>query len=1021
MRSHLVPKLVSVLTLMSGMILSPECLAATQPWGTALGSFSGVVNYSDNPASMPSPQPSSYVSGYYMGLEWECVEYVRRYYYTIYSKNLYSLGGSMNAWQFYGNAASMQLTAYANGGTAAPQVGDILCFNQTSSGLGHVAIIRAVGSSTVTVIQQNVKNGDTGPNGTDDNYSFAYNPSTQVVDVLTAGSSHLGTTFYCQGWLRPAASGQPDLTITGAVTVSPTTISSGGTIRVDWTEKNIGTAASSPAHNTKIYLATTTYGTTYNVGYYGPMNTLAVGASHSYYDSAIVVPTSIPAGTYYVTAFVDCDLKVTELSDGNNIGSSTPNMITVTTSDTTPPTVSITSPTSGTTYTTPQTVNIIAAASDNVGLSHVDFYDDSTLKASNPMGPYVAPWAFTSADNGTHNWTARAYDTSGNMTISSVVSLTVNIPVNISVTVQPSPSGRTFTVDGTSYSTAQTFTWVSGSSHTIAGVTPQSGGTGIQYLWSSWSDSGTISHTVAPTAATTYTAYYTTQYALTTGYGTGGASVSPASAWYNSGSSVGISATAASGYSFSSWTGSGTGSYSGSTAAPTITMNGPISEMANFTVNPVNISVTVQPSPSGRTFTVDGTSYSTAQTFTWVSGSTHTIAGVTPQSGGTGIQYVWSSWSDSGTISHTVTPTTATTYTANYTTQYALTTGYGTGGAGASPASGWYNSGSSVGISATAASGYSFSSWTGSGSGSYTGSGQFSSVTMNGPITETASFTFIAALPGSVVAWGDSTLGQCNVPWGLTNVVAFAAGYHHSLALKADGAVVGWGENNFLQTNVPSGLSNVKAIAAGWGTSLALVGDGTVKAWGWDAGYGITNTANSLANITAVSACWDCLMALKGDNTVFVWGHSTHGETNVPAGLTDVSAVSGGGYFCMALKRDGTVVTWGSNLYGQTNTPANLSGVKAIAAGGDHCLALKSNGTVVAWGLGTSGQTNVPPDLTNAVAVSAGGFHSLALRADGTLVAWGLGSSGQTNIPSYLRGVTAISAGGYHNLGNGLH
>jgi hypothetical protein len=223
---------------------------------------------------------------------------------------------------------------------------------------------------------------------------------------------------------------------------------------VDWTEKNIGTAASSPAHNTKIYLASTTYGTTYNVGYYGPMSTLGVGVSQSYYNSTIVVPTSIPAGSHYVTAFVDCDLQVTELSDGNNIGSSTPNMVTVTTSDTTPPTVSITSPTSGTTYTTPQTVNIIAAASDNVGLSHVDFYDGSSLKASNPMGPYVAPWTFTSADNGTHNWTAIAYDTSGNQTVSSVVSLTVSIPVNISVTVQPSPSGRAFTVDGTSYTPA---------------------------------------------------------------------------------------------------------------------------------------------------------------------------------------------------------------------------------------------------------------------------------------------------------------------------------------------------------------------------------------------------------------------------------------------------------------------------------------------------------------------------------------------------------------------------------------
>src|ERR1035441_6721633 len=545
----------------------------------------------------------------------------------------------------------------------------------------------------------------------------------------------------------------------------------------------------------------------------------------------------------------------------------------------------------------------------------------------------------------------------------------------ISVTVQPSISGCSFTVDGTGYTTAHAFTWVSGSGHTIATTSPQSGGSGIQYVWSGWSDGGAISHTVNPTVnGTTYTANFATQYYLTMGYGTGGSSVSPGGGWWSSGASVGISETPASGYSFSSWTGSGTGSYSGSSASPTITMNGPITELANFTPNPVNISVTVQPSISGCSFTVDGTGYTTAHAFTWVSGSGHTIATTSPQSGGSGIQYVWSGWSDGGAISHTVNPTVNdTTYTASFTTQYYLTMSMGSGGSSVSPASGWGSSGAGVSINATAASGYSFSSWTGSGSGSYTGSSQSSLVTMNAPITETASFTVIAALPGSAVAWGDSTYGQCNVPRDLTNVVSIAAGYQHSLALKADGAVVAWGENDFLQTNVPPGLSNVKAIAAGWGTSLALKGDGTVKEWGWDGGYGITNTANSLANITAVSACWDCLMALKGDNTVFVWGHSTHGETNVPAGLTDVVAVSGGGFFCMALKRDGTVVTWGTNAFGQTNTPASLSGVKAIAAGGDHCLALKSNGTVVAWGLDTSGQTNVPPSLTNAVAVWAGG------------------------------------------------
>ena len=38
--------------------------------------------------------------------------------------------------------------------------------------------------------------------------------------------------------------------------------------------------------------------------------------------------------------------------------------------------------------------------------------------------------------------------------------------------------------------------------------------------------------------------------------------------------------------------------------------------------------------------------------------------------------------------------------------------------------------------------------------------------------------------------------GQADVPAGLENVVALAAGYYHSLALKSDGTVIGWGKND---------------------------------------------------------------------------------------------------------------------------------------------------------------------------------------------------------------------------------
>jgi alpha-tubulin suppressor-like RCC1 family protein len=52
--------------------------------------------------------------------------------------------------------------------------------------------------------------------------------------------------------------------------------------------------------------------------------------------------------------------------------------------------------------------------------------------------------------------------------------------------------------------------------------------------------------------------------------------------------------------------------------------------------------------------------------------------------------------------------------------------------------------------------------------------------------------TALAAGPGIVVAWGDNTFGQLNVPAGLNDAIAIAAGYGFSLALKRDGTVVAW-------------------------------------------------------------------------------------------------------------------------------------------------------------------------------------------------------------------------------------
>ena len=282
-----------------------------------------------------------------------------------------------------------------------------------------------------------------------------------------------------------------------------------------------------------------------------------------------------------------------------------------------------------------------------------------------------------------------------------------------------------------------------------------------------------------------------------------------------------------------------------------------------------------------------------------------------------------------------------------------------------------------------------------------------------------AAFSSNALLTVRVVATaGDNTFEQVTVPPFATNLVAIAAGAWHTLGLTADGTVLAWGDNSEGQCDLPR--QSALAIAAGGYHNLAIRTDGTVCAWGAN-DYGQANVPPGLATVIAIAAgTWHSL-ALRTDGTVVAWGDNGFGQTKIPAGLSSVVAVAAGGNHSLALKADGTVVAWGENtdaeglVAGQSVVPGNVTDVIAIAAGDYHSLAVKRDGTVVAWGDNSQGQISVPPGLTNVVAVVGGGAHSLALHADGTLTSWGANWSGQCNTPPGLSSAVGITAGAYHS------
>jgi alpha-tubulin suppressor-like RCC1 family protein len=351
---------------------------------------------------------------------------------------------------------------------------------------------------------------------------------------------------------------------------------------------------------------------------------------------------------------------------------------------------------------------------------------------------------------------------------------------------------------------------------------------------------------------------------------------------------------------------------------------------------------------------------------------------------------------------------------------------------------------------------------------------------------------------GPAYAWGSNTYGQLGYAGsstaaptkvgGVPQAIAVAAGQRHTLVVARNGNVWAFGDNSSGQlgtgTVAPSGsspvqvvgLGNVVAVAAGWDHSLAVRSDGTVWAWGANY-YGQLGDGTStpslvpqqvpgLTGIVTVAANVGSSFALGADGTLWSWGGNSWGQLgdgtrtdrSSPAPvLTNVSAVSEGEAHTLAVRSDGSVWGWGADFSYQLAyapdptdphpdrpSPAQIDGITGavgVAAGYDHSLAVLANGSVLAWGDDSNGELGIGsnndysvtpvtvPGLTNIASVAAGENDSLALGANGH--AWGFGgdnygqlgngypSDTEYNSPVEvaIRGLHHVSAGEFHTAG----
>jgi hypothetical protein len=114
--------------------------------------------------------------------------------------------------------------------------------------------------------------------------------------------------------------------------------------------------------------------------------------------------------------------------------------------DTASPTVAITSPQNNATVSS--VVTVTATASDNVGVTKVEFYLNDVLQTTDTSSPYNWTWSTQIVPNETYTIKAKAYDAAGNMGQSGDITVTVANDNNAPIVSLSEPNNNT-TVSGT--------------------------------------------------------------------------------------------------------------------------------------------------------------------------------------------------------------------------------------------------------------------------------------------------------------------------------------------------------------------------------------------------------------------------------------------------------------------------------------------------------------------------------------------------------------------------------------------
>jgi hypothetical protein len=274
----------------------------------------------------------------------------------------------------------------------------------------------------------------------------------------------------------------------------------------------------------------------------------------------------------------------------------------------------------------------------------------------------------------------------GNPSVSTINGRVKIITNLISVTITTNVlDGTEIIVDGETHPAPFTTYWEIGSQHQVSTPSPQTFGS-KRYIFQSWSDRGGQTHSVSDTQPTTFEASFAKQYYLSVQSSHGNPQ---GTGWYNEGSTAYFSVDSSlveggdTKYNFISWTGNGTGSYSGAVREASVVVNEPITETASWSTQYYVNIISSQGTPYGTGWYQSGLTVNFGIDSTTITRSN--------------AHYKFISWTGTGIGSYSgtnarpnITVINSVSEQANWDAEYLVVTGSKPDGILQVPGAGWY-------------------------------------------------------------------------------------------------------------------------------------------------------------------------------------------------------------------------------------------------------------------------------------------------------------------------------------------